>query len=126
MNPMVKLQPTRDEAALDGVFAALAHPARRATLDALGQGARTVSDLASPHGMSLAGFLKHVRVLESAGLVACVKEGRTVTCALVPRPLQDVSGWLARRERLWNARLDALGRHLYHQAQVAPARKARR
>lgn len=59
---------------LDDVFAALASPARRATLDALGHGARTVSDLAAPHDMSLPGFMKHVRVLQAAGLISCAKK----------------------------------------------------
>lgn len=115
-----------DEAKLDAVFSALASPARRATLDALGQGPATVSDLAAPLGMSLPGFMKHVRVLKAAGLIECVKEGRTVTCSLSSQPLGQAGEWLDIRKRLWSARLDALGRHLYHQSQVVPARKPRR
>ena len=114
-----------DSAVLDNVFGALANPARRATLDALGRGASSVSDLAAPHGMSLSGFMKHVRVLEGAGLIKCVKEGRTVTCTLASRPLRQATQWVSSRERLWSARLDALGRHLYQQEQVASARKRR-
>ena len=97
-------------AVLDDVFSALANPARRATLDELGRGARSVSDLAAPHGMTLAGFMKHVRVLEAAGLIECAKEGRTVTCALSSRPLRQASDWLASRERMWSARLAGAGR----------------
>jgi len=114
-----------DSALLDDVFAALASPARRATLDALGRGASTVSDLAAPHGMSLTGFMKHVRVLEAAGLIECAKEGRTVTCALAAKPIRQAAQWLSSRERMWAGRLDALGRHLYHQAQVASKRSRR-
>jgi DNA-binding transcriptional ArsR family regulator len=114
-----------DSAVLDDVFAALASPARRATLDALGRGASSVSDLAAPHGMSLSGFMKHVRVLEAAGLVVCAKEGRTVTCALASQPLREAAQWLSSREKMWSARLDALGRHLYQQEQIASARKRR-
>ena len=108
---------------LDAVFSALAHSARRDTLDALGRGTSSVSELAAPHGMSLSGFMKHVRVLESAGLIACAKEGRTVTCALAARPLRSASEWLASREQMWEARLDALGRHLYHRKEIAMRRK---
>jgi DNA-binding transcriptional ArsR family regulator len=97
---------------LDEVFAALASPARRATLDALGRGARTVSDLAAPHGMTLTGFMKHVRVLQAAGLIRCAKVGRTVACELEPEPLREVSRWLSSRERMWSARLDTLGHYL--------------
>jgi DNA-binding transcriptional ArsR family regulator len=111
---------------LDAVFAALSHAARRETLDMLGRGACSVSDLAAPHAMSLAGFMKHVRALEAAGLIACAKEGRTVTCALAPRPLRRASEWMSSRERLWNARLDALGRHLYQREETSPAPKRRR
>lgn len=62
-----------DSAELGSVFAALANPARRAKFDALGRGADSVSDLATPHGMLLSRFRKHVRVLEGAGLIKCVK-----------------------------------------------------
>ena len=108
------------EEALDDVFAALASGVRRRTLETLGGGARSVSMLAAPHGMSLTGFMKHMRVLEAAGLIACVKQGRTVSCELQRRPLQDAADWLSSREALWNARLDALGRHLYHRGELSP------
>ena len=107
------------ETALDGIFAALASPVRRHTLDTLGAGARSASELAAPYGMSLTGFMKHLRVLHDAGLVSCRKEGRTVTCSLTRQPLDPAARWLQSRERLWNARLDALGRHLYHREQIA-------
>ena len=122
---MVEYQARADSARLDTVFAALASPARRATLDALGGSARSVSELAAPHGMSLTGFMKHVHVLEAAGLITCVKEGRTVTCALAPEPLQAAQQWLASRERMWSARLDALGRHLQHLERPRKTRKRR-
>jgi DNA-binding transcriptional ArsR family regulator len=111
---------------LDAVFAALSHAARRETLDMLGRGACSVSDLAAPHGLSLAGFMKHVRTLEAADLIACAKEGRTVTCALAPRALRRASEWMSSREQLWNTRLDALGRHLHQREETSPAPKRRR
>lgn len=107
-----------NELELDAVFSALAHPTRRAVLDRLGEGPTTVSALAEPHGLSLPGFMKHVRVLESARLIACEKGGRSVTCALTARPTGGALEWLAQRERLWHDRLDALGRHLHHRAEV--------
>jgi DNA-binding transcriptional ArsR family regulator len=113
---MVKL-----ESPLDDVFAALASPVRRQTLDALQAGARSASELAAPHAMSLVGFMKHLRVLRDAGLVSCRKEGRTVTCRLERKPLSAATRWLASREKIWNSRLDALGRHLYHGEQIEAA-----
>ena len=100
---MVKFQ----DAGLDRVFGALSHSARRSTLEALVDGARSVSDLAAPHGMSLAAFMKHVRVLEEASLIACEKEGRVVHCVLAPERIREAATWLARYERFWDARLDA-------------------
>ncbi len=107
-----------DAAILDGVFRALADPTRRAVIEQLTQGPASVTELAEPHAMSLPGFLKHLRVLEDAGLVLRVKEGRTVCCELAPGALEDAAVWLARHEEFWAARLDALGRYLYHQEEV--------
>jgi DNA-binding transcriptional ArsR family regulator len=122
---MVKYQGRADSALLDDVFAALASPARRAALDELGRGARTVSDLAAPHGMSLSGFMKHVHVLEAAGLITCAKEGRTVTCAIATAPLREATHWLSSRERMWSARFDALDRLLDQQERASSVRRRR-
>jgi DNA-binding transcriptional ArsR family regulator len=113
-------------ATLDQVFWALSDATRRRVVDQLGRGPATVTELAQPYSMSLPGFMKHLRVLEDAGLVMRSKEGRVVSCALAPGPLQEAAMWLAHYERFWNERLDALGRHLYHQEEVAPWPRAPR
>lgn len=107
-----------ETAALDQVFWALSDATRRAVVERLVHGPASVSDLALPHGMSLPGFMKHLRVLEDAGLVLRAKDGRTVRCQLAPRALEDAAMWLARHEKFWNGRLDALGRFLYHQEET--------
>ena len=104
---------------LDEIFGALSSAVRRRTLEELGRGARTASDLAAPHGMTLGGFMKHLRILTEAGLITCTKEGRSVTCRLTRAPLTKASRWLANREQVLNDRMDALGRHLYHRAETA-------
>jgi DNA-binding transcriptional ArsR family regulator len=110
---------TLDAAKLDAVFAALSDSTRRAVLETLGQGgAHTVTELAQPHGMSLTGFMKHLRVLENAGLVSRTKEGRIVRCELSPLPMQEAAVWLSRYEKFWAQRLDALARFLYHQEET--------
>lgn len=106
------------EETLDSVFSALSSAVRRRTLDTLGHGASSASELAAPHGMSLAGFLKHLRVLQEAGLVACSKEGRIVRCALAPKRLRIAADWVQQHEKFWTARLDSLGRYLYHQQET--------
>ena len=98
---------------LDRVFSALADPTRRHVLDALGGGGLAVSELAAPHGMSLPGFMKHLRVLEEAGLIARTKEGRVVSCELSAAPMQQAAAWMQRYEKFWTEKLDALGRYLH-------------
>ncbi|MDP3759455.1 MAG: metalloregulator ArsR/SmtB family transcription factor [Ramlibacter sp.] len=109
-----------DPAILDQVFSALSDATRRDVLRQLGQGGATVTELAQPHGMSLPGFMKHLRVLEDAGLVTRFKEGRVVRCELAAKPMQEAAMWLAHYEKFWNERLDALGRYLYHEEEVNP------
>ena len=64
-----------DAQRLDAVFGALADATRRAVIARLREGERTVGELAQPFGMSLTGFIKHLRILEDAGLVASTTEG---------------------------------------------------
>ncbi|HWP12890.1 MAG TPA: metalloregulator ArsR/SmtB family transcription factor [Ramlibacter sp.] len=109
-----------DQAVLDQVFWALSDATRRSVIERLTGGAESVSDLAQPYGMSLPGFMKHLRVLEHAGLVSCLKEGRVVRCELAAKPMREAAMWLAHYEKFWSARLDALGRYLYHQEEVNP------
>ncbi|MGH8857905.1 MAG: ArsR/SmtB family transcription factor [Polaromonas sp.] len=109
---------------LNAVFAALADPTRRKVLQTLERGNLSVGELAEPHGMSLPGFMKHLRVLEHAGLVTRAKDGRVVSLALSPQPMQEAAMWLSRYEKFWSGRLDALGRYLYHQEELNPPWKA--
>lgn len=101
-----------DDARLDAVFAALADSTRRRILDSLAGGELAVSELAAPHDMSLPGFLKHLRVLEEAGLVARSKEGRVVSCELSAEPMKAAAQWMSRYERFWTDKLDSLARYL--------------
>ena len=97
--------------ALDRVFHALAHPARRAMLRRLAGGERNLTELAAPLRMSFPAASKHVRVLEKARLVRRRVVGRAHLCRIEPRPLADASGWLDGYRQLWEAnfrRLDDL------------------
>jgi DNA-binding transcriptional ArsR family regulator len=107
-----------DEAGLDTVFAALADPTRRAVLGRLEGGSLAVSELAARHDMSLPGFMKHLRVLEDAGLIARAKEGRVVSCALSAKPMRKAAEWLAHYEKFWADKLDSLARYLYQQEEL--------
>jgi DNA-binding transcriptional ArsR family regulator len=111
---MVKYQDPQ----LDTVFAALADSTRRGILDSLSQGELAVSELAAPHDMSLPGFMKHLKVLEDAGLVTRTKEGRVVSCTLEAQPMKQASAWMARYEKFWGEKLDSLARYLYQQEEL--------
>jgi len=104
-----------EEPVLDRVFAALADPTRREVLESLSGGSLPVTALAAPHDMSLPGFMKHLRVLEDAGLIARSKQGRVVRCDLEADPMQEASVWLSRYQKFWSDKLDSLARYLYQQ-----------
>jgi DNA-binding transcriptional ArsR family regulator len=112
-----------NDAQLDLIFAALSDTTRRKVLSQLDDGSRTVTELARDYDMSLPGFMKHLAVLEAAGLIARSKEGRVVRCALEATPMREAAGWIARYERFWNQQLDALGRYLYHQEEITPCKE---
>lgn len=94
------------------VFGALADPTRLAVVERLAQGPASVSDLATPFDMAGPSFLKHLKVLEDAGLVRSAKKGRVRTVTLDPDALAWVEDWGARHRRQWQGRLDALGTFL--------------
>ncbi|MGH8313669.1 MAG: ArsR/SmtB family transcription factor [Steroidobacterales bacterium] len=109
-----------NHAALNAVFSALADPTRRGILATLCNGTRSVSALAEPFDMSLAGFTKHLRVLERAGLVRRGKTGRVVQCTLEAEPMQSAASWLAHYQVFWTTRLDALATFLDHKELPCP------
>lgn len=93
---------------LGHVLAAVTDPTRRAILDRLARGPARVTDVAAPFKMSLNAVSKHVKVLESAGLVRRTQQGREHALQLNARPLRDVARWAHRYERFWTERLDRL------------------
>lgn len=105
---------------LDTVFNALGDATRRAMLCQLAKSQRTVSELAEPHDMSLAAASKHIKVLESAGLIRREVKGRTHLCHLEPSPLASAHEWLGSYEGFWTARLDMLDRLLRDEDQRKP------
>ena len=93
---------------LDTALAALSDPTRRAVVERLARGPATVTALAAPHDIALPTFMRHLKVLESAGLVRSAKKGRVRTCHIEPAPLMEIQGWLEWQRRVWNNRLDKL------------------
>jgi DNA-binding transcriptional ArsR family regulator len=103
---------------LDDLFAALSDRTRRKVLASLEEGSRPVTELAAVHDMSLPGFMKHLRVLEEAGLLERTKEGRVVRCTLQPEPMKEAASWIAQYEKFWTDKLDSLARYLYQQEEL--------
>src|SRR5262245_21187747 len=103
---------------LDTIFAALSDRTRRHVLQSLADGERQVTELANAHDMSLPGFMKHLRVLEDAGLIARSMEGRVVSSELSAQPMQAASTWMSRYEKFWTEKLDSLARYLYQQEEL--------
>lgn len=94
---------------LDRVFAALVDPTRRAILARLERrDSASVSELAEPFAIKLPAVMKHLDVLDEAGLIRRSKSGRTVTVRLRPQPMREAMEWLRRYERFWSAGLDRL------------------
>src|SRR5262245_14060596 len=108
---------------LDSIFHALGDPTRRRMLRELAGGERTVGQLAEPFAISLAAASKHIKVLESAGLIRREVRGRTHMCRLDPGPLASAHEWLDFYERFWTDRLNALDRLLRADARRSPKPK---
>jgi DNA-binding transcriptional ArsR family regulator len=97
---------------LDATFGALADPTRRAILARLARGEAMVTELAEPFAMSLPAISKHLRVLESAGLLQREIDGRVHRCRLAVEPMKDAAGWIEQYRAFWETQFDALAKYL--------------
>jgi len=97
--------------ALTDTLTALAHPSRRAILDRLTQGPARVTEIAEPFDMSLNAVSKHLKVLESAGLIKREVVGREHLIEFRAEPLREISRWVREYERFWTQHLDGLEAH---------------
>lgn len=93
---------------LDAAFHALADPTRRAVVSRLMRGPAAVTELARPFDMGLPSFMKHLRVLETDGLITTQKLGRVRTCRVNSQKLAAAESWLSEQRELWQARTDRL------------------
>ena len=77
-------------------------------LSRLATGPACVTELAEPHAMSLPAVSRHLKVLETAGLVRRAIEGRVHRVEVNQDALQDVHDWLEQHRAYWEGQLDAL------------------
>ncbi len=93
---------------LDAVFSALSDPTRRRIVERLARRPLTVGEIAAGFDISQPAVSKHVRVLESSGLIERRVEGRTHTCSLAASAMEPATAWIERQTAFWNATLDRL------------------
>ncbi len=98
--------------ALSSTFKALADPTRRAILARLALGETSVLELAEPFDMSLPAVSQHLKVLETAGLVARSREAQWRPCRLEAKALKDVTEWLDHYRRFWEESFGKLDLYL--------------
>lgn len=96
-------EPLREDP-LDEVFAALADPTRRDIVARLATADATVGELADPYDMSVQAVSKHVKVLESAGLVTKAKDAQRRTVHLEAEVFDLMTKWIERYRREAEAR----------------------
>jgi DNA-binding transcriptional ArsR family regulator len=91
------------------LFDALGDPTRRAIVARVSLGPASVSALAGPLGISITAVGQHLHVLERAGLLASMKQGRVRNCMLRPEGLRAIEAWAQTCRHEWEARLDRIG-----------------
>jgi DNA-binding transcriptional ArsR family regulator len=108
---------------LSSVFSALADPTRRAILARLADGDLTVTELGAPFPVSQPAISKHLKVLESAGLISRSRRRTARLSHLEAEPLRDATAWLARYQAFWDERFEQLDA-LLERLQDSPASRA--
>jgi DNA-binding transcriptional ArsR family regulator len=99
-------------AKLDRSFLALSHPVRRTIVERLARGSANVGEATRGIGVSKPAVTKHLKVLEEAGVISRRVEGRTHRLSLRGRSLADAERWLETHRALWEAKFEAVERHL--------------
>lgn len=91
-------------------FQILADPTRRRIVEVLREGERPVSDVVERLHIHQSGVSRHLRILRDAGFVQVRPDGQRRFYSLRPEPFRDLDEWLAAYRRLWERRLDRLGK----------------
>jgi DNA-binding transcriptional ArsR family regulator len=97
---------------LSVTLSALADPTRRAILARLAEGEATVNEIAEPFDISLPAVSRHLKVLETAGLISRGREAQWRPCRLETDALRNVDDWLARYRRFWSGSFDKMDAYI--------------
>ena len=110
---------------LDRTFAALADPTRRAILARLALGEASVAELAAPFNMSQPAISKHLKVLDTAGLISAGQDANRRPRRIEGRPMREAVAWLEDYRKFWERRYQALD-ELLDQMQGKPPQSTRK
>lgn len=94
------------------MFRALAHPLRREIVERLSGGAASVGEVTRDFAVSKPTITRHLKMLEEAGVVSRVIDGRTHRLALRPEALAEASGWIEAQRERWERLFDVVGEFL--------------
>jgi DNA-binding transcriptional ArsR family regulator len=97
-------------------FTALAHPIRREIVERLSSGPASVGEVTRDFGVSKPTISRHLKMLEEAGVVSRVIDGRNHRLALRPETLAETSEWIDRQRTRWEALFDVVGEYLEERA----------
>ena len=102
------------------VYSALAHPLRREIVERLSAGPATVGQVTGDFPVAKPTISRHLRMLEEAGVVTRVIDGRTHRLALEPQTLAQAASWIDHQRQRWERLFDVVDEFLAERA--APAR----
>jgi DNA-binding transcriptional ArsR family regulator len=94
------------------MFKALAHPLRREIVERLSGGAATVGEVTRDFAVSKPTVSRHLKMLEEAGVVSRVIDGRTHRLALRPEALAETADWIEQQRERWERLFDVVGEYL--------------
>lgn len=100
------------QAELSTIFAALGDPTRLAIIQRLSQGEASVQELVEPFDISAPAISRHLKVLESAGLISRRREAQLRPCRLEREKLEEIRDWTKKMRRFWDASFDRMDDYL--------------
>jgi DNA-binding transcriptional ArsR family regulator len=93
-------------------FTALAHPTRREIVQRLSGGSATVGEASRDLGVSKPTISRHLKLLEEAGVVTRVIDGRTHRLGLRPEALAETAKWIDTQRTRWERLFDVVDEYL--------------
>jgi DNA-binding transcriptional ArsR family regulator len=107
-----------NSATLDRTFAACSHPIRRGILERLAEGELSVGEATRDFGVSKPAISRHLKILEEAGAIVRVVDGRTHRLRIQQRSLQDAQLWIERQRQLWERKFALVEDYLRERQQI--------